>query len=256
MTESESPFTARLVQSSLIASRTLFVILELSGSGFSFHPGQSITLSFADEPPSDRTRIFSLCTAPFELPRIGIATRLGSGSEFKKHLEQAGPGMEFHVDLPFGDFLLPESSEAPSSFVFLAGGIGITPFRSMIRDHLHSTNSERFFLVTINRNEGETPFLPECRELSLTENVSWHPVYTQEKNGAAQNSPGSAETRERHERIVSTLEQILEKTGPMPLFYIAGPPALVDSLEQILLGQFLVPSERIRTDLFFGYGSR
>jgi ferredoxin-NADP reductase len=259
MAESHESFTARLARASMIASRTLFLEFDLPGAGMSFLPGQATTLTFKNtESTEDISRIFSLCSAPYELPRIGIATRL-TGSVFKEHLERSRPGQEFTLIPPFGDFIPPDSLRGPSSCVFMAGGIGITPFRSLIREHLHKKDPGTFFLMTVNRSEADTPFLPDCRQWALAPGISWYPVVSQENDGSGSSSlpeNGAQDPRNRQERIAAAIEQILEKAGVNPLFFIAGPPGMVDSLKQTLLGQFLVSSEQIRTDLFFGYGPR
>jgi len=255
MDELHPSFSARLIRSTFVASRTLQVELEALAATFSFKPGQAIVLTLPENGDgSDRTRIFSLCSAPFELPRIAVATRLTPGSAFKAHLEKLRPGEELLIEDPFGDFVLPEPIGTSPPFVFLAGGIGITPFRSMIREHLHRKSSVRIFLLTVNRTEEETPFLSECREWAASGSLSWVPVLTQSTltpgGNPASLSPG------RQERINAAIGQVIESAGPSSLFYVAGPPAMVDSLEQTLLGQFLIPSSQIRTDLFFGYGPR
>ena len=257
MAESHESFNALLARASLIASRTLFLEFDLQGSGLSFQPGQATTLTFKNtESTGDLTRTFSLCSAPYEIPRIGIATRL-TGSVFKERLERSRPGQEFTLTPPFGDFIPPARSRGHSSWVFMAGGIGITPFRSLIREHLHKKDPGTFFLMTVNRSEEDTPFLPECRQWALAPGISWYPVLSQEKDrsdASALPEKGGQDSQNRQERIAATIEQILEKAGMNPLFFIAGPPGMVDSLEQTLLGQFLISSEQIRTDLFFGYG--
>lgn len=243
MTGTRTAFTATLRGSRFVAERTLYAELELSDPAFSFRPGQAIFLSFPDNQSfSDRARTFSICSAPWELPVLAIATRLTEGSIFKRDLENSLPGQLFSVDGPEGDFLLPDPPDPAIPLVLLAGGIGITPFRSMIRERLHRGDRGGVFLMTVNRTLEDTPFSSECGEWNKT-GISWFPVLTK----------GKGDPMGREERIHGAIAQILERSGNDPLFYIAGPPAMVESLKETLLGQFLLPADRIRTDLFYGY---
>ncbi len=238
-------YRARLLKSTLVATGTLSFDLEIETKGFSFKPGQATTLSFAPEDPlTDNSRIFSMCTAPAELPFVSFATRLTPGSAFKQALTTAQPGRSFILGDPFGDFTLPEEGDM-RTLVFLAGGIGITPFRSMIR-HLHRSkdSSPKIVLMTVNRTREETPFFFEYAEWMKSGRVFWVPVLTQNGNP----SPES-----RQEKIGETMLRIQEKTGESAQYYLAGPPAMVDNFHQMLLGQFLVSETQILEDMFFGY---
>ena len=241
-------YSARLVRSSFTATGTLFVEFEVVTPGFSFQAGQASLFSFSpDFPLVDKSRIFSLCSAPSEIPSLSIATRLTPGSAFKEALSKTQPGQTFLVEEATGEFLLP-AGETPGSLVFLAGGIGITPFRSMIRELRHRKDSRfRILLLTVNRTGDETPFLPECQEWVKEGTLTWVPVLTREGL-----SPGSS----RQERIEEGLARVLEEAGENSLLYLAGPPGMVDTFHQTLLSQFLIEEPRIKSDMFFGYLSR
>lgn len=241
-------YSARLVRSSSAATGTLFVEFEVVTPGFSFQPGQASLFSFPPEfPLGDKSRIFSLCSAPSEIPRLSIATRLTPGSAFKEALSKIQPGQPFLVEEATGEFLLP-GGETPGTLVFLAGGIGITPFRSMIRELRHRKDSRfRILLMTVNRTGDETPFLSECQEWMRAGRLTWIPVLTREDL-----PPGVS----RQERIEEGLSRVLKEAGENSLLYLAGPPGMVDTFHQTLLGQFLVEEPRIKSDMFFGYLSR
>ena len=120
MAESHESFNALLARASLIASRTLFLEFDLQGSGLSFQPGQATTLTFKNtESTGDLTRTFSLCSAPYEIPRIGIATRL-TGSVFKERLERSRPGQEFTLTPPLRG-LYPSGSVEGALFLGVHG---------------------------------------------------------------------------------------------------------------------------------------
>jgi len=243
----ESAARARLIQTSFVAEKTLALEFELSDPNYLFEAGQAASLSFVDPARSGESRTFSFSSAPEELPRATFATRLTSGSSFKEALAQARPNDKFEISSPFGEFLLPQGEEAAKPLVLLAGGIGITPFRSMIRQIKRSGRKvRRPTLLTLNRTQEETPFYEECRMWQEEGVVLWVPVETR--------APGVSGIP-RETLITSALERIFREAGEEARLYLAGPPAMVDGLAQILETGFRFPQERLTMDLFFGYPS-
>ena len=238
----------RLISSDTVAQNTLSATFALSSPQYNFEPGQAAVLSLFQKGLPGEGRTLSLSSAPSELPHVTFATRLASGSDFKKALSMARPGDPFFLSSPFGEFVLPRGEESRFPFIFLAGGIGITPFRSMIRERslndLIRKKTPAPSLVTLNRTPDETPFYAECREWDEQGVAQWFPIETR--------SP-KAGGRSREEQVRQTMEEVFQKTGMEARIYLAGPPAMVDSLSEILTGAFGFPRERLTVDLFFGY---
>jgi len=109
--------------------------------------------------PTGRMRKYSLCNDPAERDRYVIAVkREDSGNGGSSSLiDQATPGARLECTPPRNDFAL---SDRATSFLFIAGGIGITPILSMVR-HLKSTASARFKLYYCTRTPEDTPFREE-----------------------------------------------------------------------------------------------
>lgn len=243
----ESAVGARLIGTRLVAEKTLSLEFELADMSYRFEAGQAASLSFVDPPLSGESRTLSFSSAPAELPRVTFATRLASGSSFKEGLSRARPNDRFEISSPFGEFLLPQGEEESLPLVLLAGGIGITPFRSMIRQIRQSGRKRcHLTLLTLNRTPEETPFYEECRLWKEEGVLSWVPVETR--------GPG-ASGRSRESLVTSALEGIFKETGDGARLYLAGPPAMVDGLARILETAFRFPQERLTMDLFFGYPS-
>ncbi|MHB8368363.1 MAG: FAD-dependent oxidoreductase [Leptospirales bacterium] len=242
----ESAVGARLIRTSFVAEKTLSLELELSDPNYRFEAGQAASLSFVDPARSGESRTFSFSSAPAELPRVTFATRLTPGSSFKEALAQARPNDSFEISSPFGEFLLPQGDEAAKPLVLLAGGIGITPFRSMIRQVKRSGREGHMTLLTLNRTQEETPFYEECQSWKEEGVVSWVPVETR--------APGVSGIP-RETLVTSALEGIFKEAGEEARLYLAGPPAMVDGLARILETAFRFPQERLTMDLFFGYPS-
>jgi ferredoxin-NADP reductase len=103
---------------------------------FDFKPGQSADLTLSDPPETDaegNTRTFSIASPSFENQLI-FATRMRD-TAFKRSLKKIPLGTEVKIDSPMGSFTLHKNSSKPA--VFLAGGIGITPFISIVRQADH-----------------------------------------------------------------------------------------------------------------------
>src|SRR5215471_20842431 len=130
--------------------------------GFSFKAGQTIDLTLIGPSETDAegdTRTFSIASAPDE-PEIVIATRIRS-SAFKRVLSAVPLGTSVRMSEAMGSFTLHKNTAKPA--VFLAGGIGITPFRSMSLDAMTRKTGHRISLFYSNHRPEDAPFLDELR---------------------------------------------------------------------------------------------
>src|SRR5688500_6200843 len=140
-------------------------------AGFAFKAGQAVTLSLI-EPPAEANsaqRIFSLASAPFE-DELAIATRMRDGSAYKRALKALPPGAGIKLKGPRGLMTLHEDRSRGA--VFIAGGIGITPFMSMLRQAAHDGLAQPLYLLYSNRSPADAPFLAELQKLAQ-ENASF-----------------------------------------------------------------------------------
>src|ERR1043165_7144482 len=124
---------AKIKEKSEVAKGPLLVIFDLLGEEVDFTPGQYFWVELLDPPYDDEKgarRHISVVTSPTERGVLGLCTRLRD-SAFKRSLAELPVGADVDVKHPKGNFLLPEDTEP--SYVFIAGGIGITVFRCMLR---------------------------------------------------------------------------------------------------------------------------
>jgi ferredoxin-NADP reductase len=235
---------ARLVASARVAEDTASFSFEVEAP-FTFDAGQTCDLTirsprYQDEKGSIRT--FSIASAPAEAPRITVATRL-TGSAFKRSLLEAPVGYEIELDGPSGSFVLHRNTAKPA--VFFAGGIGITPFRSIIGDATLRGLTHRMTLFYSNGTPASTAFLPDL-EGWQRQNRNFRLIAT-----IADGSTGQPWSRDvgmiDAAFIVSHLPELSEA-----ICYLAGPPAFVKAM-RAALDQAGADSDNLRAEEFAGY---
>lgn len=124
-------FTSRLKKKETLAEGTMGFYFA-KPAAFQFKPGQYLDITLVDPPETDaegNIRSLSIASSP-EDEHLLVATRMRD-SAFKRFLRTAATDAEVTMDGPMGSFTLHNNSSKPA--VFLAGGIGITPFSSILR---------------------------------------------------------------------------------------------------------------------------
>lgn len=210
--------------------------------GFAFEPGQAVTLLLTDPPPeaNSRQRIFSLTSAPFEA-ELSIATRMREGSAFKHALKTLRPGAKLQLKGPRGTMTLHE--DASRAAVFIAGGIGITPFMSMLRQAAHEGSTRQLRLVYSNRRPQDAAFLRELQGLEK-KIAGFRLVATMTDVPPA----WKGETRKIDAELIAQASRELAA----PVYYLVGPPGFVEAIKQTLATAG-VAADDVRTEEFYGY---
>jgi len=214
-------------------------------SRFDFKPGQSADLTLSNPPETDsagNTRTFSIVSPPFE-NQLMFATRM-RGTAFKGSLKKVPLGTQVKIDPPMGSFTLHKNSAKAA--VFLAGGIGITPFLSIVRQADHERLSHKLHLFYSNRRPEDAPFLDVLQMLEKT-NPNFRLVCTMTEMSKSKKE-WKGETRRINQEILS--RHLANLQGP--IYYIAGPPAMVAGLRKVLVAAN-VDEDDIRTEDFAGY---
>ena len=202
-----------------------FSVIFKKPKNLNYYPGQYLTVKY-----QKIQREFTISSSPSE-NLLMITTKTGLSS-LKKHLENLSPGGFIESDHPAGTYTLDTQSPA----VMICGGIGITPARSMIKYALDNKLSIPISLIYSNSDENFI-FKKELDQwMKLYPKLTIHYVVT------------STDGR---------LDEAKFKLYPIPysltpIFYLAGPPKMVDDFEEILLN-LGVDSTNIRTDRFDGY---
>ena len=170
-----------------VAKGTLLVVFDLGDESLDYRPGQYFWVELLNPPYEDEKgarRHISAVTSPTERGVIGLCTRLRD-SAFKRSLAELPVGAEVEVEQPKGDFVLPEDTSRP--LVFVAGGIGITTFRSMLRYIQDTGAGYRVTLIYSNRDRESTAFLDELEDVArANENVRLILTMTQDPGWAGE----------------------------------------------------------------------
>jgi ferredoxin-NADP reductase len=237
-------YQVKLVSRREIARATLAFHLD-KPAGFQYRAGQFLNLTLLQPPATDAkgdTRSLSIASAPHE-EDLMFATRLRD-TAFKRVLESLPLGAPLKIQGPLGNLTLHPDAARPA--VFLTGGIGITPFRSMVLDIVKNQLPHRVFLFYSNRRPEDAAFLDELFELQ-----SHHPAFTFVAT-MTQNEKSERRWRGRTGHI--NREMLLESVGDLsaPIYYLAGPPLMVKAMLQTL-DELGVAETQTRTEEFEGY---
>jgi len=213
--------------------------------GFTFVAGQAGDFILPNPPENDHEgnkRSFTLACAPYE-NEIAIATRMRD-TAFKRSLKQIDLGTELELDGPWGELTLHEDAKTPA--VFLTGGIGITPVRSIVLQATHDKLPHHIFAFYSNRTPQDAAFLDELSAAQKA-NSSFTLIATMTEMGSSSNA-WSGETGYIDEAMLKKHLSDLQQ----PIYYISGPPKMVGALQK-LLKKAGVNDPNIRTEEFSGY---
>lgn len=215
----------------------------LNNQDFTHQAGQYLTIDLPVDDPRGKRRPFTISSSPTEKEFVTITTRPGP-SPFKQALNSLEKGSKVTSKAPFGNFSLPNETLKP--VVLLAGGIGITPFRSMIKFACDTKFSLPITLLYSNRTPDDIPFKIEFDNLCHL-NHYFKPIYTitEPKNS----------TVKWRGPLGFIDEKMIRENAPdleNPIFYVCGPPGMVEAMLEHLK-KMAIPDDRVRFEKFSGY---
>jgi ferredoxin-NADP reductase len=236
--------TSKLMRREEVAEGTMAFHFE-KPSGFDFKAGQFADVTLTDPAETDaegNTRTFSIASPPFENELV-FTTRMRD-TAFKRSLKKVPLATEVRIGSAAGSFTLHKNPAKPA--VFLAGGIGITPFLSIVRQSDHDRLPHTLYLLYSNRRPEDAAFLNTLQTLEAT-NPNFHLICTMTEMSKSKKE-WKGETvlidNEMLSRYLTTLHG--------PIYYIAGPPAMVAGMRKMLVSAG-VDEDDIRTEDFAGY---
>ena len=212
---------------------------------FKFIPGQFVDITLLNPPETDpegNTRGFSIASAPYE-DFIMVATRLRD-TAFKRVLRSVPLGTQVRIEGPFGNLKL--HNDKSRAAVVLTGGIGITPFRSILLHAAKEKLPHRIFVFYGNRRPEDAAFLNELQELEKR-NPNYKMVACMSEAEKSQRS-WSGERGLINRPLLGRYLKGLRS----PVYYITGPPAMVKAMHT-MLSDAGVDDDNIRIEEFAGY---
>jgi ferredoxin-NADP reductase len=224
----------RLLSNEPATPTTRVIRVALDGSPFPYRPGQAASIAVDD---SGEPTHYSIASAPSETSEhewLEFLVKVDGSTRFGAQVTTLGPGTPLLVRGPMGNFTLPDESNA-TRLLFIAGGTGIAPLRSMIMEAIHLQRSERLALVYSARSPEEFAYRDELRRLAAQGQLALTLTLT-----------GKAEEWS-YARGRAGTGHLADIATPDTVCFICGPPAMVRDLPDALTS-LQVPRNRIRTE--------
>ncbi|HSD98299.1 MAG TPA: FAD-dependent oxidoreductase [Patescibacteria group bacterium] len=230
----------KLINKEEIANETMAFHFE-KPEEFAFKAGQFGDFTILNPSETDEegnVRGFSLSHAPYETDLM-ITTRMRD-TAFKRVLKNLSIGTEVKLDAPYGSFTLHKTETTPA--VFLTGGIGITPVRSIIAQASHDKLPHKITLFYSNKTPEDTAFLQDLQSFAKENpNFIFVPVMTRDETWQGEKGHITKDMLTKYIPDLTT-----------PLYYLSGPASMVATMRQILTDA-QVNEDNIRTEEFSGY---
>lgn len=197
-----------------------------------WQPGQYMHYVLPHDNEDDRghERWFTISAPPYE-GRISITTRFNDkGSSFKKALRAMKIGDEIEADGPKGKFIIDDASKKA---VLVSGGIGITPYHSMLLQMDHDGEGINADLLYANRDDNF--------------------VFGDELSALEKKHPNFHIHKFVGDRHIEEADLKPYADDPNNVIYLSGPEPMIEAFEDTIKEDLKVPEERVKTDFFPGY---
>jgi len=235
---------AILKKKDTVAKLTCYAEFDLQGEEVDFVPGQYffVTLKPSDDEHKDElTHHFSIVNSPNQKGVLAFTTRLRlDESLFKRTINDAQIGDEAEIGKIAGEFVLPSSTDKP--IVLIALGIGITPYRSMLRWAMEEDKPYKFTLIYSDNETESMAFLDELKRMEKEhDNFKLVVSVTKDENWQG----------EKRHVDGAFLKDYLKDINNQ-LYYISGPPKVVEAVAGSLK-EAGIAEGNVKTDSFSGY---
>ena len=229
--------TIPLLQVAPATPRSRLLSVGLGGHPFDFLPGQAVLIGAHGQP---ERRPYSIACSPEraeETRRLELLIALEDSGALGPHLASPVPGSLLDVEGPLGTFVFPESA-AEERLLFVAGGTGIAPLRSMIDHVLRRQPRRRVSVLYSARRGDEFAFIEELREYERKERLTLHQTVTRDESTAWAGGRGRIGR--------SHFDRLLDDPAST-LCFVCGPRTMVAEATATLRG-LGVPESAIRTE--------
>jgi ferredoxin-NADP reductase/Na+-transporting NADH:ubiquinone oxidoreductase subunit NqrB len=215
------------------------------GRKFKYKPGQYMewTLHHSKTDSRGNRRYFTLASSPTE-PDIRIGVKFyEKGSSFKKALINIDSHTPIVASQLAGEFILPKDKK--QKIVFIAGGIGITPFRSMTKYLIDNNEQRTITLLYSARTKRDLEYRDIFDEAKLA--IGLKTIYTITNEKTTSPEPNILTTSISKELIKKVVPDYSDR-----IFFVSGTFPMVETMQEILK-ELGVHHRRIKVDFFPGY---
>lgn len=187
--------------------------------------------------PRGSTRHFTLSSSPTEGTYIRNTTRIRQESGFKKSMAELPIGTVIEGEGPEGTFVF--DGKEPGPHIFIAGGIGITPFRSMIKYAFDKKSDVPMHLIYTN-SDNNFIFGQELEAIDKASNLIQIALHDSSKLGHLNDTS--------IQKYIKNWQLEIGKCT----FWLCGPPKMTDAM-QVSLGSLNISFGKVKTEKFTGY---
>jgi ferredoxin-NADP reductase/nitrite reductase/ring-hydroxylating ferredoxin subunit len=208
--------------------------------------------------PKGPIRHFTISSSPTE-NFIMFSTRIRD-TPYKKRLSTLEEGTKVKVRGPEGQFVLHQDYSKPA--VFLSGGIGVTPFRTMIKYATDKQLPVKIVMFDSNRNRNNILFKKEFddwakinKNLKIIYTISDNEEDRHKQSSSSASSTANNDWRGEYGRIDKAMILKYLDTNELnnSIFYICGPPSMLKAMQALLQDDLEISKERIKVEEFTGY---
>lgn len=229
----------------LVVGKDIMDFLFVPQKKFNFIPGQYMewTLPSINQDSRGNRRYFTIASSPTEETlRLGVRF-YHNGSSYKKQLQSLDSTTPIVAGQRGGDFVLP--ADISKKLVFVAGGIGITPFRSMLKYLIDTQQKRDIVVVYSNKTADEIVYTDVLEKAAATFGMKI--IYTLTATDQLPENWQGERGRITPEMIQRDIPDFSQR-----YFYLSGPHAMVQYY-QTILQQLHIPKKQIIVDFFPGF---
>jgi ferredoxin-NADP reductase/Na+-translocating ferredoxin:NAD+ oxidoreductase RnfD subunit len=239
----KNKLSLKLLEKKLLAANT-FEFVFSPDRRFAYEPGQYLEWTLDHSPQDSRgmRRYFTIASSPTE-EQLRLAVRFSNpGSSFKRSLTSLPSGQYLTAGQLAGDFTLP--GDPAKKLVFVAGGIGVTPFRSMIKYLIDRGELRDIVIFYANKTEAEIAYRDILAAARRELNIKTYYLLTE---GLPRNNNDDILVG----YLTPDLFAALVPDWKERYFYLSGPQAMVDNYRR-MLKKMGAKNDKIKTDYFPG----
>lgn len=227
--------TAPIVSITSPTPRSRLLTFDVGGETFAFAAGQAVMVSF---PADSEAKPYSIASSPEHVAATGrLELLIAVEQPDAPELHTAREGSQVEIEGPLGTFTLPDAL-AQSRLLFVAGGTGIAPLRSMLNHALRAFPGCRVSVLYSARRSDEFAFIDELREYEREHRIELHQTVTRDDSTTWQGRRG---------RIGRAHFEAVMHEPHETMCFVCGPPSMVEE-SVAMLRALGVPEPQIKTE--------